>query len=621
MKSQPTKRSQDHQPQQHTKAKGAITSRGEGKISGVCSENADASAVRYLFAGTRASFTQLRSMMGASTHWVGAVLVGGQAGESIDGVAVLGDIDAIASVLSQQAGQFEIVLVSLPSAMVQHGARLSQALATQGVAWRWMPTLSDQLAGRVAAPRFSAEGANSGEGVSRAGETAGGVSSVSSAATLSVAGGTSGSGGAAAAGLSMSGLTFDPLQLIGRGPAQLDDDAIRESVGGKVVMITGAGGSIGSELARVLCRYAPRKLLLVERSENSLFEIDKEIERIAPEQKRVAVLHDVTDPASTIAMVSSHRPQVIFHAAAHKHVPMMEDHPAQAVENNFYGTRSIAEAAAKISAERFVMISTDKAVNPSSVMGATKRLAELYIQYMGRMSKTKFSMVRFGNVLGSACSVLPIWTKQLTHGGPITVTDPNMTRYFMTIPEAAGLVIQSAAYAGASGAPSGGEVFLLDMGDPINIHELAQRFVRSQGLEPNVDVAITFTGARPGEKLFEELAYDSEGMLPTPHPSIRLWQTPEPDPQQMVKIIAAFDRLRAKADRDGHYWQLASREAIIEALEVAVPEMRRPDTVGAVGAASAASAKPKTGKAKNGRDIPIQIPIADSVKTIRAAAG
>jgi FlaA1/EpsC-like NDP-sugar epimerase len=336
------------------------------------------------------------------------------------------------------------------------------------------------------------------------------------------------------------------------------------------VLITGAGGSIGSELARIVARFVPSKLVLLERSENALFEIDRQIARMHPQMGRAAILHDVTNRTRTAAVVMSQKPAVIFHAAAHKHVPMMEDHPAEAVENNFFGTRSIADAAASNGVDRFVMISTDKAVNPSSVMGATKRLAELYIQHLNTRSDTNYSMVRFGNVLGSACSVLPIWSQQLSQGLPVTVTHPEMFRYFMTIPEAAGLVLQSAALSNADGQ-GGGEVFLLDMGEPIRILDLARRFVRLQGLEPDADVSIQFTGIRPGEKLFEELAYTGEDMIPTPHASVRIWRTTPPKASRMKQIIAEFDRLRGGgAD---HPWQNASREAIQAALRVAVPEM------------------------------------------------
>jgi FlaA1/EpsC-like NDP-sugar epimerase len=338
------------------------------------------------------------------------------------------------------------------------------------------------------------------------------------------------------------------------------------------VLLTGAGGSIGSELARIVARFGPARLVLVERGENALFEIDREIARLFPRLPRAAVLHDVTDGPRTLAVVMAQKPDVIFHAAAHKHVPMMEDHPSAAIENNFYGTRSIADAACRVGVGRFVMISTDKAVNPTSVMGATKRLAELYIQHLSSRCETVFSMVRFGNVLGSACSVLPIWAKQLAQGEALTVTDAQMTRYFMTIPEAAGLVLQSAAYAGGNDAA----VFLLDMGKPIRIVDMARRFIRAQGLKPEVDVPIVFTGVRPGEKLFEELAYGSEDMLPTPHASIRIWRTTPPSPQRMKRILAAFDALRAKRCDHDHHWQHAGGDALIAALRDAVPEMQRP---------------------------------------------
>ena len=297
------------------------------------------------------------------------------------------------------------------------------------------------------------------------------------------------------------------------------------------------------------------------------FEIDREIARLFPTIDRLAVLHDVTQADATLEMCIKHRPAVVFHAAAHKHVPMMEEHPAAAIENNFYGTRSIADAAAACAAERFVMISTDKAVNPSSVMGATKRLAELYVQEVDRRSQTVFSMVRFGNVLGSACSVLPIWTKQLGHGGPITVTDERMTRYFMTIPEASGLVLQAGAYS------TGGEVFLLDMGEPVKILALAQRFVRSHGLEPGEGIEIKLTGARPGEKLFEELAYGGEDMQPTPHPSLCIWGTAEADPARIQQVCERFDHLRNRSS--GRPWGDATGESIVTALRSALPEMVR----------------------------------------------
>ena len=479
---------------------------------------------RVLLAGTALSVGQLHRAVGELTpamNVVGCVVPitasdVGSHGQTLP-IPVLGGLDELNEVVTGY-GPIDRVLISLPMAMRQETQRISRLLDQAGVAWRFMPTLADQLAGRL---------------------------------------------GPAAMG---SGEAIDTNELINRRPRPLDERAIKRTLAGKCVLITGVGGSIGSELARLVGRFEPSKLVLVERSENALFEIDREIARIYPSLPRAAVLHDVTDVSRTLGVVTTYKPDVIFHAAAHKHVPMMEGHPAQAVENNFYGTRSIADAAAAVGVGRFVMISTDKAVNPSSIMGATKRLAELYVQYVNTRSDCVFSMVRFGNVLASACSVLPIWAKQLVQGGPITVTDPQMTRYFMTIPEAVGLVLQSAALAG------GGEVFLLDMGQPVRILDLARRFIHSHGLEPDVDVSIKITGPRPGEKLFEELAYDSEDMIPTAHESVRIWQTHGADTARMEPIIQAFDRLRAKGGAD-QPWRDVAGDAIVAALRNAVPEM------------------------------------------------
>ena len=378
---------------------------------------------------------------------------------------------------------------------------------------------------------------------------------------------------------------IDPAVLIDRTPRPLDDAAIRHCNAGRTVLITGAGGSIGSELARTVARFSPARLVLVERSENPLFEIDRSIARMFPSLERFAELHDVTVAAGTMDLFRVYRPDVVIHAAAHKHVPMMESHPAAAVENNFYGTRAVVDASHRFAVGRCVMISTDKAVNPSSIMGATKRLAELYVQGaaargatawrgtgMPPVGATRFSVVRFGNVLGSACSVLPIWTDQLSRGLPLTVTHPEMTRYFMTIPEAAGLVLQAAAMSGA-GRTACGEVFLLDMGHPVRILDLARRFIESHGLIPDVDVPIRTTGVRPGEKLHETLAYDAESMTPTDHPSIRRWQTAPPSRAHLARITGSFDRLRDRGGDPAHPWRGVPPEAVAAALRAAVPEM------------------------------------------------
>lgn len=374
------------------------------------------------------------------------------------------------------------------------------------------------------------------------------------------------------AALRTSASDVDVTELIGRTPYGLDRHSVTKALTGKRVLITGAGGSIGSELARIVATFHPEQLILMERAENSLFEIDRQIGRRFPEIKRKAVLHDVVDADATLRHCVALKPHVVFHAAAHKHVPLMEDHPAHALTNNLFGTKSIADAAVATGAERFVLISSDKAVNPTSVMGATKRLAEIYTQSLNRRgSTTRCCMVRFGNVLGSACSVLPIWGTQLAEGGPLTVTDPRMTRYFMTIHEAATLVIQASAAGEATAVDLNSEpaVFVLDMGEPVRILELAQRFIRAHAFTPRVvntkgetladfqlpednadapTIDIILTGARPGEKLHEELAYAAEALHETHHPGIRAWASDVARGVDVTAMVADLSVLRHSAD-------------------------------------------------------------------------
>jgi len=302
--------------------------------------------------------------------------------------------------------------------------------------------------------------------------------------------------------------------LLGRAVVDLDLSALSEQLRGKVVMVTGAGGSIGSELCRQVCTFAPARLVLLEQAENPLFHIHRELLASHPQQELVPVVADIRNAPRVRWSLNKYRPDVVLHAAAHKHVPMMEWNPDEAVRNNVFGTMTLADAAHEYGVATFVMISTDKAVNPTSVMGATKRVAEIYAQALARHSKTRFVTVRFGNVLGSAGSVIPIFEEQIAQGGPVTVTHPDMKRYFMTIPEACQLVLQ------ASTMGSGGEIFILDMGEPVKIVNLARDMIELHGLVPDEDIEIQFTGLRPGEKLFEELSVGEENADKTRHPKI-----------------------------------------------------------------------------------------------------
>jgi len=302
--------------------------------------------------------------------------------------------------------------------------------------------------------------------------------------------------------------------LLRRDPVRLDEDVVGASLRSRVVLVTGAGGSIGSELCRQICRFGPGRLVLVERFENALFEIHRELTAafpLVPIEPRVA---DVCDVQRMTQVFETTKPEIVFHAAAHKHVPMMEWNPGEAVKNNVGGTRVVATLSDRCGVERFVLISTDKAVNPTSVMGATKRVAEIFAQAYSQQSSTRFVTVRFGNVLGSNGSVVPIFKQQIAAGGPVLVTHPEMRRYFMTIPEASQLVMQ----AGAMG--NGGEIFILDMGEPVKIVDLARDLITLSGLRPDDDIDIKFTGIRPGEKLFEELSTSAEQADKTRHPKI-----------------------------------------------------------------------------------------------------
>jgi FlaA1/EpsC-like NDP-sugar epimerase len=304
--------------------------------------------------------------------------------------------------------------------------------------------------------------------------------------------------------------------LLNRSPVKLETDSIRKIINEKVVMVTGAGGSIGSELVRQIAGFNPTRLIMVDQSEVQMFQIEQEMISLGYGGTIVPAIADINDKHRMTQLFERYEPKIIFHAAAHKHVPLMEMQPAEAIHNNTIGTITIAKMALEHDVEKFIMISTDKAINPTSVMGATKRLAEIYIQalHAENPNKTKFIAVRFGNVLGSSGSVVTVFQKQIAAGGPVKVTHPEVTRFFMTIPEAVGLVLQS----GAQGA--GGEIFVLDMGEPIKILDLARQLIELNGLRPDEDIEIEFTGLRPGEKLFEEIAHKGEKIKPTTHSKI-----------------------------------------------------------------------------------------------------
>jgi FlaA1/EpsC-like NDP-sugar epimerase len=323
----------------------------------------------------------------------------------------------------------------------------------------------------------------------------------------------------------------DIFQLLGRKPICLDTPELQRFLAGKSILVTGAGGSIGSEICRQAMKFCPRRLVLVERAENALFEIDRELrERWIGADIRPC-LADICDPERIAGIFAEERPDVIFHCAAHKHVPLMEENPGEAVKNNVFGTKVLADASLEANCHAFVLVSTDKAVNPTSVMGATKRCAELYVQSLSTAGSTRFVAVRFGNVIGSSGSVVPIFQKQIAAGGPVTVTHPDMQRYFMTIPEASQLVMQ----AGAIGR--GGEIFILDMGQPVRILDLAKQMITRAGLAPDEDIQIKFTGVRPGEKLYEELSASNEQTRPTSHEKIRVWQLPVASDRQVDLML------------------------------------------------------------------------------------
>ncbi|MHC4417906.1 MAG: polysaccharide biosynthesis protein, partial [Planctomycetota bacterium] len=368
-------------------------------------------------------------------------------GLDIHGIPVLGDVERLPKVCKER--NIEEIAIAIPSATHQQVHRVIQVCEGTKIRFRTVPSITDIASGRFRVSQIR---------------------------------------------------DVDINDLLGREVVQLDLDLIEAFIKDKVIVVTGAGGSIGSEMCRQVCNFKPGLLLLIEQGENPLFHIERELQRQFPDICLRTLICNITDRQRVEQIFAGYKPQVVIHAAAHKHVPMMEVNPGEAVKNNVVGTSVVADAANRHGSTNFVMISTDKAVNPTSMMGSSKRIAEMYIQDLDRTSQTHFVTVRFGNVLGSEGSVVPIFKKQIAQGGPVTVTDPHMKRYFMVIPEAVQLVLQAATMG------KGGEIFVLDMGEPVKIVDLAKVLITLSGFRPGEDIEMVFTGARPGEKLFEELS-------------------------------------------------------------------------------------------------------------------
>lgn len=332
--------------------------------------------------------------------------------------------------------------------------------------------------------------------------------------------------------------------LLGRAQVKVNNSEILKSLKGKVIMVTGGGGSIGSELCRQIARSEPAALIIFDIYENNAYTIQQELKRKHPELNLITLIGSVRNTRRVDSIIEKYRPEVIFHAAAHKHVPLMEDSPNEAIKNNVEGTYKVAQSAARWGVKKFVLISTDKAVNPTNIMGASKRLCEMVVQMMNRQSDTDFVAVRFGNVLGSNGSVIPLFKKQIAEGGPVTVTDKRIIRYFMTIPEAVSLVLQASYYA------HGGEIFVLDMGEPVKIDDLARNLIRLSGFVPDDDIKIVYTGLRPGEKLYEELLMDEEGMQETENELIFIGKPIEMDDEDFKHKLELLDKeSRAESDK------------------------------------------------------------------------
>ena len=432
-------------------------------------------------------------------------------GEHIHGVRVLGPISRVTAIA--QAQEIGEIIIAIPSLDGREMRRLVDLCAPTGAHIRTLPGVDNLIEGKVTVSQLSE-------------------------------------------------VNID--DLLRRDPVVLDTEALGEFLRGRTVMITGAGGSIGSELCRQILRWKPKRMLLVEQAENSLFHVDRALRAELGDRNDteiIPLIADICDTRRIEGIFAARRPHVVFHAAAHKHVPLMEHNCFEAIKNNVFGTRKLADASVRHGVERFVMVSTDKAVNPTSIMGVSKRIAEIYVQSLSHTGRTQFVTVRFGNVLGSAGSVVPIFREQIAAGGPVMVTHPEMKRYFMTIPEACQLVMQ----AGAMGR--GGEIFVLDMGEPVKIVELARDLIRLSGMNPDRDIEIVFTGMRPGEKLFEELAVDEENVDKTKHPKIFVGRFRPYSIDVVERSLTELHRITEQNDR----------ATLVRAIQALVPEYQPPE--------------------------------------------
>lgn len=443
---------------------------------------------------------EIRGMAGSPYQPVGFVDDDpGKQGRSLNGVPVLGATAELSSLILQH--RVAKVIIAIPSAPRTVIRELVRSCETAHVKFKTLPGLGQILQGKVSVSQIK---------------------------------------------------DVEIEDLLGRDPVALDELAIASYLSDKRVLVSGAGGSIGSEICRQIAGYHPQKLIILDNGETPLYEIERELTARFPDLQIIPVIANVRNKKRIEALFERFQPEVVFHAAAYKHVPMMEYNPLEAVANNVGGTRVLADAADHFGVQNFVMVSTDKAVNPTNVMGATKRAAEIYVQALSARSRTKFTTVRFGNVLGSNGSVIPLFKEQIAKGGPVTVTDPAVIRYFMTIPEASQLVLQ----AGCLG--NSGEIFVLDMGEPVKIVELAEELIRLSGLIPHEDINIVFTGLRPGEKLFEELLIDGEGIQPTMHEKIRVLAAIYQDHAALFARLAELDSAVTAADIQGVMAQLCA---------------------------------------------------------------